>query len=127
MSPKRGDRVTVPPPDGEWDIRFGSSDAVKGREELCRHALANTRRCFEDCAPIHAHGLITSVNIAYVATSRLIATVARTWSNGNSRSPAAGVFAMPSMTPPGLSGSSMHHPVTRRTPRSETKGWNPIR
>lgn len=47
MSPKRGDRVTVPPPDDEWDIRFGASDAVKGWEELCRHALGNTRRCFE--------------------------------------------------------------------------------
>lgn len=47
MSPKRGDRVTVPPPDDEWDIRFGTSDAVKGWEELCRHALGNTRRCFE--------------------------------------------------------------------------------
>ncbi len=47
MSPKRGDRVTVPPPDSEWDARFGTSDAVKGWEELCRHALANTRRCLE--------------------------------------------------------------------------------
>jgi hypothetical protein len=47
MSPKRGDRVTVPPPDDQWDVRFGTGDAVKGWEELCRHALANTRRCFE--------------------------------------------------------------------------------
>lgn len=47
MSPKRGDRVTVPPPDGQWDVRFGTSDAVRGWEELCRLALANTQRCFE--------------------------------------------------------------------------------
>jgi hypothetical protein len=47
MSPKRGDRVTVPPPDNEWDVRFGTGDAVKGWEEPCRHALANTRRCLE--------------------------------------------------------------------------------
>ncbi|NRQ40753.1 hypothetical protein HII36_54450 [Nonomuraea sp. NN258] len=47
MSPKRGDRVTVPPAAGEWDVRFGTSEAVRGWEELCRHALANTRRCFE--------------------------------------------------------------------------------
>ncbi|PZG55779.1 hypothetical protein C1I98_02645 [Spongiactinospora gelatinilytica] len=47
MSPKRGDRVTVPPPEDEWDVRFGTGDAARGREELCRHALANTRRCFE--------------------------------------------------------------------------------
>ena len=37
----------MPPPDGVWDLRFGTGDAVKGWEELCRHALANTRRCFE--------------------------------------------------------------------------------
>jgi hypothetical protein len=47
VSPKRGDRVTVPPPDGIWDVRFGTSDAATGWEELCRHALANTRRCLE--------------------------------------------------------------------------------
>ncbi|GAA1986461.1 hypothetical protein GCM10009799_09940 [Nocardiopsis rhodophaea] len=47
MSPKRGDRVTVPPPSDEWDVRFGTSDAVRGWEELCRLALANTRRCFD--------------------------------------------------------------------------------
>jgi hypothetical protein len=47
LSPKRGDRVTVPPPDDEWDVRFGTSDAARGWEELCRLALANTRRCLE--------------------------------------------------------------------------------
>lgn len=47
MSPKRGDRVTVPPPADEWDVRFASSEAVNGWEELCRLALANTRRCLE--------------------------------------------------------------------------------
>jgi hypothetical protein len=47
VSPSRGDRVTVPPPGDQWDVRFGTSDAVVGWEELCRHALANTRRCLE--------------------------------------------------------------------------------
>jgi hypothetical protein len=47
VSPKRGDRVTVPPPDGQWDVRFGTSEAAVGWEELCRHAQANTRRCLE--------------------------------------------------------------------------------
>jgi hypothetical protein len=47
VSPRRGDRVTVPPPEGHWDVRFGTSDAVTGWDELCRHALANTRRCLE--------------------------------------------------------------------------------
>ncbi len=47
MSPRRGDRVTVPPPQGQWDVRFAASDAATGWEQLCRHALANTRRCLE--------------------------------------------------------------------------------
>jgi hypothetical protein len=47
VSPKRGDRVTLPPPDGEWDLRFATSGAVKGWDELCRLALPNTRRCFD--------------------------------------------------------------------------------
>jgi hypothetical protein len=47
VSPRRGDRVSVPPPSGQWDVRFGTSDAAVGWEELCRHALANTRRCLE--------------------------------------------------------------------------------
>ncbi len=47
MSPKCGDRVTVPPPDSQWDVRFGTSEAAAGWDELCRHALANTRRCLE--------------------------------------------------------------------------------
>ncbi|WP_367043116.1 hypothetical protein [Streptomyces sp. Je 1-332] len=45
MTPKRGDRVTVPPPEDEWDVRFGTSEAARGWEELCRLALANARRC----------------------------------------------------------------------------------
>lgn len=47
MNARRGDRVTVPPPADVWDVRFGASDAVTGWEELCRHALTNTRRCLE--------------------------------------------------------------------------------
>jgi hypothetical protein len=47
VSPRRGDRVTVPPPQEQWDVRFGTGDAADGWEELCRHALANTRRCLE--------------------------------------------------------------------------------
>ena len=39
MSPRRGDRVTVPPPQDQWNVRFGTSDAADGWEELCRHAL----------------------------------------------------------------------------------------
>ncbi len=85
MSPKRGDRVTVPPPDDEWDVRFGTSDAVKGWEELCRHALATHADVSRRCAPIHAREQITSVSTAYVATSRLIVITAKTLSNGSSR------------------------------------------
>lgn len=31
MSPRRGDRVTVPPPAGQWDVRFATGDAATGR------------------------------------------------------------------------------------------------
>jgi hypothetical protein len=44
VSPRRGDRVTVPP---QQDTRFGTGGAADGREELCRHALANTRGCLK--------------------------------------------------------------------------------
>jgi len=46
VSPKKGDRVTVPPLDG-WDVVFGNSDAAIGWEQLCRVALPNTRRCLQ--------------------------------------------------------------------------------
>jgi hypothetical protein len=32
---------------GEWDVRFGTTEAITGWEELCRLALANARRCLE--------------------------------------------------------------------------------
>jgi hypothetical protein len=47
MSPRRGDRVTVPPPRDQWDVRFGTGEAADGWDELCRHALPNSRRCLE--------------------------------------------------------------------------------
>jgi hypothetical protein len=47
VSPRRGDQVTVPPPAVQWDVRFATGDAATRWEELCRHALANTRRCLE--------------------------------------------------------------------------------
>lgn len=38
MSPKRPDRATVPPPDSEWDVRFGTSGAAIGWEgDLATH------------------------------------------------------------------------------------------
>jgi hypothetical protein len=45
--PAPRDRVTVPPPRDQRDARSGTSDAADGREELCRHALPDTRRCPE--------------------------------------------------------------------------------
>jgi hypothetical protein len=30
VSPRRGDRVTVPPPQDQWDVRFGTSEAADG-------------------------------------------------------------------------------------------------
>lgn len=47
MSPKRGDRAAPPAGPGEWEVRFGTNDAAKGWDELCRQAAGNTRRCWE--------------------------------------------------------------------------------
>ncbi|GGK67656.1 hypothetical protein [Nocardia camponoti] len=42
MSPKRGDRVAPPAAPSGWELRFASSDAAKGWEDLCQQAAANT-------------------------------------------------------------------------------------
>jgi CubicO group peptidase (beta-lactamase class C family) len=47
MSPKRGDRVAPPRRADEYELRFGTNDAAKGWEELCRHAPGSTRTAFE--------------------------------------------------------------------------------
>jgi hypothetical protein len=47
MSPKRLDRVAPPPVKGEWDVRFGTSEAAKGWPELCSQFAANAREAFE--------------------------------------------------------------------------------
>jgi hypothetical protein len=39
--------LPVPPPQDQWHVRSGTSDAADEWEELCRHALPNTRRCLE--------------------------------------------------------------------------------
>lgn len=47
MSAKRGDRAAPPPRPGGYAVRFGSNDAAKGWEELCRQAATNTRAAFD--------------------------------------------------------------------------------
>lgn len=47
MTPKRKDRVAPPPGPDEWDMRFATSEAAKGWEELCRQAPHNLRRAWE--------------------------------------------------------------------------------
>ncbi|MFC0628689.1 type II toxin-antitoxin system RelE family toxin [Kribbella deserti] len=48
MSPaKRNDRVAPPAEPGKWEMRFGTSDAAKSWEELCRQAPGNTRKAWE--------------------------------------------------------------------------------
>ena len=42
MPAKRGERVIPPVKPGGWDIRYATSEAVKGWEELCQVARANT-------------------------------------------------------------------------------------
>jgi len=47
LSPKRKDHVAPPSVNDEWHVRFGTTDAAKGWDELCRQARGNTRGAFE--------------------------------------------------------------------------------
>jgi hypothetical protein len=47
VSPKRGDRAAPPPVEGEYDLRFASSEAADGWEQLARHAAGNLRRAYD--------------------------------------------------------------------------------
>jgi hypothetical protein len=44
---KRGERVAPPPRIGEWELRFATTDAASGWEELCGQAPGPTRDCFD--------------------------------------------------------------------------------
>lgn len=45
--PRRKDRVAPPPTDRQWDIRYLTSEAVEGWEDLCRPAPGPTNACWE--------------------------------------------------------------------------------
>lgn len=47
MSPKRGDRAAPPPVDDEWDVRFATTQAASGWEDLCAQAPGNTRSAWD--------------------------------------------------------------------------------
>lgn len=47
MSPQRRDRVAPPAAAGEWEVRFANNDAVKGWEQLCRHAPGPTKDAWQ--------------------------------------------------------------------------------
>lgn len=47
MSPKRGDRAAPPAVGGEFEIRFATTEACTGWDQLAQHASANPRRAFE--------------------------------------------------------------------------------
>jgi hypothetical protein len=85
VSPSRGDRVTVPPPEDQWDVRLGTGEAVVGWEELCRHALANTRRCLEALRTDPRSAQATTGNTGCAAISRSTGTTAGNLSNGSTR------------------------------------------
>lgn len=47
MAPKRGDAVAPPAGDGEYDIRFGTSEAAAQWPELCKRFAGNCREAWE--------------------------------------------------------------------------------
>lgn len=44
--PKRKDRVAPPPVGDEWDVKYLTTEAVRGWEELCRLAPGPTKECW---------------------------------------------------------------------------------
>ncbi|MET9486063.1 hypothetical protein [Nocardia sp. NPDC006630] len=47
MSPKRGDRAAPPPLHTEFEIRFATTEAATGWDQLAQQAPANLRRAFD--------------------------------------------------------------------------------
>jgi hypothetical protein len=47
VSPKKNDPVAPPPVNGEWQIRFRTSESVKGWQELENRAANNLRRAWD--------------------------------------------------------------------------------
>jgi hypothetical protein len=47
VSPKRGDPVAPPAVGTEWKIRFSTSEATKGWQELENQAVGNLRKAWE--------------------------------------------------------------------------------
>jgi hypothetical protein len=45
--PKRRERVAPPPAAEGWDLRYATSDAVKGWEQVCAGATGNARIAWE--------------------------------------------------------------------------------
>lgn len=44
---KRGERVAPPPRPGDWELRFATSEAAAGWEELSAQAAGPTRDCYD--------------------------------------------------------------------------------
>lgn len=44
---KRGERVPPPPARGDWELRFATSEAASGWEDLCEQAPGPTRDCYD--------------------------------------------------------------------------------
>jgi mRNA-degrading endonuclease RelE of RelBE toxin-antitoxin system len=47
VSPKRLDRVAPPSVGSEWEVKFGTSEAAKGWDDLCAQVTEKTRDAFE--------------------------------------------------------------------------------
>ena len=92
MSPCRGERVPVPPA-GQWEVRFGTNAAAARWEEVCRHALPNTRRCLETLRTDPRVEPATTVSTGSAATWPRTGTTAATWSSESTRSLVAAASA----------------------------------
>jgi hypothetical protein len=85
VSPSRGDRVTVPPTDDQWDVRFGTGEAAVGWEELCATRSPTPGAAWRRYALTRALAQATTGNTGCAAISRRTGTTAGNLSNGSTR------------------------------------------
>jgi len=68
VSPRRGDRVTVPPQQDQWDVRFGTSEAADGWEELAAMPCPTPGDAWRPSAPTRGPGQDTTASTGSEAT-----------------------------------------------------------
>ena len=118
---KRRERVAPPPSKEGWDLRYGTSDAVKGWEKVCAAAPANARIAWERLTADPRDRTDRQHPLKGVLGSAR--SMGARWSSGSTRSPEVGGSGTASTTASERSGSWTHHQAIRRQP---SERWQSI-